>query len=253
MIKKIIYISSILLITTFFIACQKGDTVTLPPTQIEMPGTSGGTAVYSLAATKNNCINTSASGNYNRGTALNESNTIIVNVVIDTIGTYTIATANINGVLFKASGTFANRGSQTIALQGFGTPLSAGVFNFIPGVDGCTFPVKFNSVGVLNNDALFSLNGSPDSCTAPLILGEYYKNIPLNKSDSLVLKVNVGRPGTYSVNTNAINGMIFSGSGTFTSNGFTTITLFGLGTPSTSGPFNFIPGTNGCMFTIVVK
>ena len=253
MFKNIIYSACLILTLFYFYACQKSDIIKPQVNEIEMPGTSGGTARYALASTKNTCINSNAAGNYSKGTALNELNTILVSVAIDSIGTYTIATANINGILFKASGIFTNTGLQTIALQGYGTPLSAGSFNFIPGVDGCSFPVKFTSGGALNNDAIFALNGAPDSCIAPIIMGNYNKNIALNYADSIVLKVNVGKPGLYSISTSSINGMMFCNSGTFTHNGFTTITLFALGTPYSSGTFNFISGTNGCFFTIVVK
>lgn len=253
MFKNIIYSACFLLTLFYFYACQKSDIVKPPVTEIEMPGTSGGTAIYALASTKNTCISSNAAGSYSKGIALNELNTILVSVAIDSVGSYTIATANINGILFKASGIFTNKGLQTIALQGYGTPLSAGSFNFIPGADGCSFPVKFTTIGALNNDAIFALNGAPDSCIAPIIMGNYNKGIPLNYADSIVLKVNVGKPGLYSISTSSVNGMMFCNSGTFTHNGFTTITLFALGTPSTAGTFNFISGTNGCFFTIVVK
>ena len=252
MLNKIKFFIFVVITLTYLCACQKQEIIAPPPIQFDMPGTSGGTAVFSLAA-KNNCINTNASGIYNKGTALNTTNTVLINVTVDTIGTYTIATANIYGVVFKASGIFTSVGAQTISLQGFGTPLSTGSYNFIPGADGCKFPITFSSNGSLAKDAVFALMGSPDSCISTLVMGEYKKGIALNNTDSIVLKVNVGKPGTYSINTNANNGVIFLANGTFTGTGVTSVTMFGIGTPAFAGTFNFIPGSNGCFFTISVK
>lgn len=251
--KKIIFSGSIILSLFYFTACQKQDIVTPPLTKIDMPGTSGGTASFSLAATNNNCLHTNAGGSFSKGIPLTTKNTLLVNVTVDTIGTYTIATANINGILFKASGIFTEKGNQTILLQGQGTPVDTGTFNYIPGADGCSIAITFTTGGALSNDAIFALTGAPDSCLTPLIMGDYQKGTPLNKADSIVLKVTVGKPGAYSISTNANNGMLFYANGTFTGNGLASITLYGIGSPAAAGIFNFTPGPNGCLFTIAVK
>ena len=229
-----------------FTACQKE--LNFPYANSNTAGSNGGTAKYKFAGGTNSCSEVVINGTYNKGTALNDQNTIQLKITVDSIGTYSIATANINGVIFSSSGEFTIPGAQTILLKGSGTPSAAGNFYFVPGATGCAFPITFKATGTGN--ALFTLNGSPDSCTNPIVSGEYTVGTALNAADSVVVKVTVITSGTYSLTTNTNNGIIFLSSGSFATSGQQTITLTGSGKPLSTGSFSFTPGTNGCKFAI---
>lgn len=104
--------------------------------------------------------------------------------------------------------------------------------------------------GGISGTAVFTLYGSPGTCSDALINGDYNVAIPLGTSNTVTIAVNVTTIGTYTVSTNTINGVSFSGTSSFLSTGDQTITLTGNGTPVASGNFIFTPGVNGCSFTI---
>jgi len=231
-----------------FLSCQKElnfqDVIT------KTPGTNGGTAKYSFSQTNGTCSAAIIKGTYNKATALNSLNSVEIRVKVDSVGTYSIATANVNGILFGGTGTFTTTGEQTITLVGFGTPLSSGTFIYIPGSQGCSFSITFSANPMNDGIALFTLNGTPDSCATPIITGDYITGISLDSTCLVTIKATVTTPGSYSIASNAVNGIIFIGSGTFTTSGQQTIILQGSGRPIEAGNFTFTPGTNGCTFTI---
>lgn len=100
--------------------------------------------------------------------------------------------------------------------------------------------------------AVFTFAGAPSACTLPAINGTYMAGLALNATNTISLSVLVTQAGSYSITTGAVNGIQFSGSGTFTAVGTQSITLTGSGTPAAAGPYTFTPGTAGCSFTITV-
>ncbi len=116
-----------------------------------LPGGGGGTSVFTLAGTPGNCTPGTVAGIYSAGTALNNTNTVTIQVDVTTVGTYSIVTSTVGGMTFSASGTFAATGTQNITLIGSGTPTSAGTFTFpiTAGSSNCSFGVTVNT---LSND-----------------------------------------------------------------------------------------------------
>jgi hypothetical protein len=112
-------------------------------TGLEIPGggSNNGTAKFSFKGAPAECTDAGITGNYKTGTALSSSNTVTVKVIVDSLGTYSITTNISNGISFTAAGSFTTIGEQTITLTGSGTPSAAGVYNFIPGTNGCTFNI----------------------------------------------------------------------------------------------------------------
>ncbi len=100
--------------------------------------------------------------------------------------------------------------------------------------------------------ATFSYDGAPNNCLVPAVQGSYLTGTVLDASNIVSLAVNVTKLGTYSVNTNSINGITFSGTGTFTVLGSQNIDLTGTGTPVAQGPYAFKATANGCTFTVDV-
>lgn len=86
-------------------------------------------ATYSLG-TGGSCAATTVSGRYVADTALDASNTIMITVEVSVAGPYWIITNTVNGMLFSRTGTFTSTGTQTIILNGSGTPKAINNSNF---------------------------------------------------------------------------------------------------------------------------
>ena len=112
-------------------------------------------------------------------------------------------------------------------------------------------PVTLTPVGTSSGTAVYNFSGISGNCTSPRISGTYSTGIATTIANKIVLQVTVVTPGTYLISTATINGIIFTGSGTFTTTGAQTIQLFASGTPAVAGSFNYIPGSNGCTYAIL--
>lgn len=246
--KNLSLVLPLTIVLILFIGCQKELNFTYFNTNT--PGSNSGTAHFRFSGGTGSCSSATIGGSYNAGTALSNKNTVTLQVIVDSIGDYTIATANINGIIFSATGNFSSTGNQSIILKGTGTPSAHGKFNFVPGAYGCIFPINFTSSGT--TIAQFTLNGAPDSCTTPVINGNYVVGKVVGADNTIDIKATVTTPGDYSVTTNTVNGLLFSGAGTFSATGQQIITLKAVGTPAKSGTFVFTPGTNGCKFSLAV-
>lgn len=212
----------------------------------------GGTAVFTLAGAPGACISPVITGTYAAGTALAATNLVTLAVNVTTAGTYTISTPVVNGISFSGTGTFASTGAQTIVLTGSGTPATAGTIAYTPGTTGCAFSIIITGGGGSGGTAVFTLNGAPGTCTGATTGGTYAAGTALTPVNFVRVGVNVTTIGTYTISTNILNGISFSGTGTFTATGAQIIQLNGSGTPLLGGSFNYMPGTNGCMFSITV-
>jgi hypothetical protein len=200
------------------------------------------------------CLPKTVSGAYVANTALAPAtNTITVDVDVTKAGSYTVASDTVNGYYFRATGTFATPGINTIILKGSGTPLSAGTNNFVISYDSsiCDIAVTVLPAGA-GGPATFTL--AAGNCSA-VINGAYSMGTALNAlTNTVIISVNVTAIGTYNISTTPTNGMTFSASGTFAATGTQTVTLAGSGTPTANGNTT-IPvtaGSSSCSFVIPV-
>lgn len=200
----------------------------------------------------------SASGNdyLEQGKFLKETDILYVQLNVQEAGSYHItATPNPeNGYSFSKSGSFNAAGVYTIALDGLGTPLTG---NEIQGdlltfsVNGKVSTVCANTrIKVKPSDLNFTINEPQNKVVA----WDAYIGVPLNANDNkVVLDVNVTRTGFWRVQSNTTNGMSFSGSGEFTSEGPQSIEVVGQGTPvvstSAANPDVFTFTTNSISHT----
>lgn len=217
------------------------------------PIMAGGTAVYTLEGASGNCTGPLINGTYEAGIALQPSNTIQLRVNVTTIGTYTLSTNLIDGVQFSTSGNFTVTGLQTITLTGSGTPLAAGIFPYTPSVGlGCTFFITVTTASP--EIARFTLEGAPGTCSNFKVTGTYTSGVALTIANTVEVMVNVTSIGSYSINTDTIEGISFSQSGKFTMTGIQKVILKGSGTPSNTNNLTFTPnaGTSTCMFSLTV-
>jgi hypothetical protein len=201
----------------------------------------------------NSCKPVIVNGSFISGNDLEANDYIQVEVHFTAIGSYTITTDTVNGYSFKAEGNAKDTGFVDIKLSGNGKPLNAGTdqFRIVYGTSTCTA-----SVTVLDGSTIasFTLQGSPNSCIIDTVIGGYIKGVAADTSSQVIIAVNVTTPGTYSVNTNTVNGYSFSSSGTFSSAGVQTISLIASGTPVNAGTdvFTVTAGSSTCTFSISV-
>lgn len=227
-----------------FMACQK---------EVSFEKGNSTLSVGSLATDANgDCLGAVISGNYYKDTALNATNYVDVTVQVDTAGSYTISTDTVNGYYFKASGTFTSTGTQTVRLVGGGKPLASGTNVFTVSYNGtfCEFTVTVTAPA--GGSSAFTVD-----CTGATAAGSYIVGTALSPtSNTIMLNVNVTAIGTWSVTTApAVNGIIFSGTGAFTTTGAQTITLAANGTPTAPAgtvTFTVTGGTGTCNFPVTI-
>lgn len=218
-------------------------------------GLATGPAVYTLSGAPNACSGAIVSGTYTEATALDISNTVTLKVDVTAPGTYALAAATVNGMLFTSTGVFGNTGIQSVTLNGVGMPLAAGPFNLTAsnGSSNCTFSITVQPSGG-GGPAIYTLNGAPGACTGAVSAGTYTVATALTAANTVTLNVTVATIGTYSITTNTSNGMSFTASGSFTTTGPQPVVLTGTGTPAAAGASNFT-GTavvSTCTFSITV-
>ena len=105
-------------------------------------GTITGSAVFTYDGAPNSCTEAGVGGSYKVGNSLNETHKVRIGVNVLRAGNYNITTALINGISFSGTGNLPNLGYGVVDLVGSGTPITEGVFSFIPSNNGCLFPVR---------------------------------------------------------------------------------------------------------------
>lgn len=111
--------------------------------QPSTPG-SGGSSIFGLSDTSGACNNATINGIYKKGTATNNTNSVDVEVNVNSVGTWTMNTASAGGFYFQGAGSFANTGTQVITLNASGTPNVSGpvTFTLKAGSTTCSFSVN---------------------------------------------------------------------------------------------------------------
>jgi hypothetical protein len=210
-------------------------------------------AVFTLSGAPNTCSGATVTGTYKAGAALNITNTVTINVNVTALGAYTLGAASPNGMFFTASGTFISLGVQPVLLNGLGTPIAAGIFNVAASNLGsnCTFSITvLPATG--GTTAIYTLGGAPTNCTGVVLNGTYQASLATAASNTAKFDVTVATAGTYSITTTTVNGVSFSGTGSFATMGPQTVTLTASGTPTAAGNFNY-PATGNastCTFSV---
>jgi hypothetical protein len=204
-----------------------------------------------------NCSPIAVSGTYISGKPLADTNVVLVTVKVASKGRYFINSDTVNGYSFNGSGNFPDTGSFQVKLIAAGTPLNAGIDNFIVtyGAGSCQFSVNVQTNSASPGPAAYALLGSPNSCMSDSLWGGYVQGVPLDTSNHIDIKVKVTTPGTYRITTDTVNGYSFSASGTFLLAGVQTVRMAGTGTPQVKGTdlFGVTAGASTCSFSVSVK
>lgn len=105
-------------------------------------------ATFVFTGAPTDCSGATLSGTYTAGVATSQSNTANININVSTIGSYSVATPQVNGVSFQGTGLINTAGNQTLVLYAVGIPAIAGTFNYTisGGGSSCTFSVTYDAV-----------------------------------------------------------------------------------------------------------
>lgn len=194
------------------------------------------------------CMGVAVSGTFYKDSILNANHFANINVNVDTAGGYIISTDTIQGYYFSASGNFTTTGSQVVKLKGSGKPLSVGTHIFTVSYNGTICEFSVNVIAGSGGTSVFTI-----TCAGATLNGTYSVGTAMTSSNTVSLNVTVTTIGSWSLSTApAVSGVIFSGSGTFTTTGAQTITLTATGNPTTGGTANFpvSAGGSSCNFQV---
>ncbi|WP_419869119.1 hypothetical protein [Chryseobacterium sp. CT-SW4] len=184
-----------------------------------------GKAVFTV-----DCSSTEARGSYVQGRELTNSNYLSITVNVTKAGNYTISGTTANGYNFYGTGAFLNTGIQTVQVLGQGAPVAIQTDDVQLVANGievnCTPAVSIN---VLSPAGTFTM-----SCGSGTVNGVYRVGTALDATNTITLPVNVTTLGSYTITSNTVDGISFSGSGVFTATGNQTVTLSGTGTPAST-------------------
>lgn len=199
--------------------------------------TSNGTAVFTYA----NCSQFANGTMIANGGVAGISQTIRLNVT--TAGTWNITTNTVNGVYFTGSGSVGT-GTQDIVLNAVGNPAAAGSYTYTTNTNpNCQFNRSVANNPSSNGTAVLSYVNCSQSANGTMTAGAGVAGI------SQTIRINVSTAGTYSITTDNVNGVYFTGSGSV-GTGVQDIVLYAVGNPSAAGNYNYTPNTNpSCPFT----
>mgnify|MGYP003557745224 FL=1 len=127
----------------------------------------GGTAAGTLKADGfGDCLPSAVNGIYKIDSALGSNNFIEVQLNLTAAGNYVIVSDTVNGFSFKGSGNIASTGLYNVRLYGSGKPLNSGVNYFTISFGNSQCDIAVTVVTAATNIAVFTLGGSPGSCTS---------------------------------------------------------------------------------------
>jgi len=112
------------------------------------------------------------------------------------------------------------------------------------------FTSKFSGIVAPTSSGV--LGDSAGNCRPAVINGVYKEGTTMTPANTAQIQVTVAVPGTYSISTNSVNGIMFSSTGTFNSTGVQSVTLTASGTPALSGDqtFTLNYGNSKCGFKL---
>lgn len=133
---RILFVLLPVFISIFFFSCEKEYSCE------DCGGAFTGGAIFTFNSAGTGCTGAVVAGNLIAGTASTTANTVTLNVVVDSAGSYSVTTNSINGVVYSGAGFFTQTGAQTITLRAGGTPATAGDFSYtVNSASGCSFTV----------------------------------------------------------------------------------------------------------------
>lgn len=185
-----------------------------------------------------NCGSAVVHGTYTQGTVTGSSNTITLPVNVTYGGNSVISTNTVNGISFSSGPVTLSPGLQNITLHASGTPTSSGAFSYTINGIGSTAACPVN-VTVVPAPVTYAM-----TCASVSTAGNYEVGKVTDATNTMTIPVNVIYPGNWNVSTNVVNGIKWSGSGTFSTTGNQNIVLTASGTPVDAGDFTYTITSN---------
>ena len=202
------------------------------------------------------CMPVYVVGSYVRGTALSSSvNYMDVQVNYPAAGAYQITTDTINGYYFRGQGYLSSGGTHTVRLYAYGKPALAETDLFtlsLGSTSTCGTAVTVINPVVTVPAAVFTLGGSPGTCTGAVLTGTYTAGTATGAGNSVTLNISTTVTGPFNIITPTVNGVYFSGSGTISITGAGTIVLTASGTGLLAGPSTYAVTFGGSTCSFVV-
>ncbi len=208
------------------------------------------------------CTPVLINGSYKSNIVLDATNYVDVQINITQLGAYTIKTDTVNGYSFSATGNTGIIGINTIRLIGSGKPLVVGfdVFKVKFGTSICEFNVVVTLGTGGGTAAVFTLNGSPTSCTGFTQTSNFFQGLPVTVANTVTVFANVTSAGSYTINatTTPANGVTFAATGNLAVGTNIPIVLTAVGTsPSAAGSIPYTLSTtspvSNCGFNLTVQ
>lgn len=243
--KKSVQFFTILFFIYGIISCQK-------ELHFDSVITNNGQAVGTLKSSAGICMPGFIFGSFVKDSVLKATDLVELYADISKTGTYVIKSDTVAGFYFSGAGSVSTTGINIIQIKAFGTPTSAGpkIFTFTFGTSVCKIDVYVNSGAPPATAFTFTCAGTTFGS------GVYTAGAAVGAQHTVTLNVNVTSPGPYTINTATVNGISFSGSGTFSAAGNTQVTLTASGTPAAASPpaFNYTVtnGASSCSFACTV-
>lgn len=186
------------------------------------------------------CTTATQNGVYMQDTPLNTTNTTTLPVNVTATGQTTITTSTANGISFSSGLiNLSTLGAQNVTLTGSGTPTAAGTVALtITGTPGAVSTCSIN-LTIAAQPVSYTTN-----CSGITTAGAYAPNTPMTAANTMTVPVNVTYIGAYNISTNVVNGISFSGSGTFSSTGSQNVILTATGTPNSGGTYAYAVTAN---------
>ncbi|MFM6926741.1 MAG: hypothetical protein ACKOU7_14630, partial [Ferruginibacter sp.] len=229
----------------FFTSCQKELNFDAVPA-------GNGQATGTLKSTAGTCLPSTVNGTFTKDSVLKTSNFIQVNADITATGTYVIKSDTVASFYFTGTGSVTSTGINVINLAGNGTPTSTGVKTFTVTFGTSVCKIDVNVVAGTAPNAVYTFTCASTTFGS----GVYTAGTAVGAQHTVTLNVVVTTPGPWSVTVPSVNGISYSGSGTFTTAGNAQITLTASGTPAVASPpaYNYAVNgpTSSCTFSITV-
>ncbi|MDR0195721.1 MAG: hypothetical protein LBI73_11410 [Myroides sp.] len=187
-----------------------------------------------------------------QGQYLTPEDILYMDVNVSAAGTYDISAVTENGYYFSATGTFMSTGTVRVALRGTGVPIN-GYTGDNTG-DNIQFYLNGKNLGSLCPNYKIPVDKDGTQFTVNCgsgytAVGNYFIGMSVDPTKNYVdVTVNVTAKGNYRIATAVSNGVSFSGSGTFETEGNNqTVRLYAEGIPTTAGSFTVgtITNSNG--------
>lgn len=184
-------------------------------------------------------VNATVNGYYEVNSPLDDTHYITLPIDVLATGTTTITTETKNGMTFSSGEiNLTTLGEQNVTLYPTLPASPADPYGdniaFETNGDGATASTNI-SISIAREPVKYTLD-----CTTAEIVGKYFLGVESTSTENaLVIEADVQATGDYDITTETINGVTFSGTGTFAAKGTNTITLYASGVPLAGGEFEF--------------